>query len=77
VKVEAAPYQCNVCKKHRADDSNNWYLITVGNPEVIHRPWHGATEEAIREADYHVCGVAHLLQIINRLCDAPKVLEGQ
>jgi hypothetical protein len=75
--VKVHTWACDVCKKKRFDDANNWHLVFRGSPEIVIRPWHGATPEDIERADYHLCGLACLLQTVNRLCEAPgKTIEG-
>lgn len=76
--MKVLAHECDVCCQQRAKDANNWFLITQGSPEIIFRPWHGATPEAVDSADFHVCGASCLLKKISELTSyrVQKTLEG-
>lgn len=65
-------FSCDVCKKMRGDDYNHWHLVFTASPAITIMPWSEADPGQIKRARYHLCGLAHLLQIINQLCEAPK-----
>jgi hypothetical protein len=75
--MKVSDYACDVCRKRRGQDANHWHLVFRGSPEIIIRPLADAPEADIDRADFHVCGLACLLQKVNQLCEAPaRTLEG-
>jgi hypothetical protein len=59
--VRVQTYACDVCKRPK-EAVNRWFLITIGSGLIL-QAWDGATPEEIAQADYHLCGEAHALQI--------------
>jgi hypothetical protein len=73
--VKVQTFACGVCKRQR-EQVNHWFIVSRGKSIII-TPWEDATPEEIESADDHLCGIAHLLQTVNRMCEAPgKTIEG-
>lgn len=61
-------YACDGCGVKRVNDSNHWYLVTVG-VQLIITAWSQAKVEDIAQADLHLCGRTCLLKKVNELLD--------
>lgn len=72
MRVEA--FTCDVCGAMRKA-ANHWFLFVYGDRSLILEPWDGASAEAIKRADLHVCGNECVNKVVDKFLGGKKWSE--